>query len=88
MYKPAKELCLGRIKNYFQKVVDIHILIWYIIIVNQLRFTRQQTPNGGNTMNYNNYEEDARYELYSDNGFDDTEYQDAYDEMKGADDYE
>ena len=40
------------------------------------------------TMNYNTYEEDARYELYSDNGFDDTEYQDAYDEMKGADDYE
>ena len=40
-------------------------------------------------MNYNHYEEDANYEMYeTDDGFDDTDYQYAYNESKEADDYE
>lgn len=40
-------------------------------------------------MNYNHYEEDANYEMYeTDGGFDDTDYQYAYNESKEADDYE
>ena len=40
-------------------------------------------------MNYNHYEEDMNYEMYeTDGGFDDTDYQCAYNESKEADDYE
>lgn len=41
-----------------------------------------------NIMNYTTYEEDSRYELYSDDYFDSTEYTESYNESKEADDYE